>query len=119
MLHTGIKKGIGKLLALSQGTLNNLEIVNVGEVVLDGLVGRRLSLDSGGSLHRLDGRAVHLCSVTAHGWYFGSRNQWRIELVRRFDEAVELIRRRNGQEREESGLEKKKDFGNSVYVGPD
>lgn len=80
---TGIKKGIGKLLALSQGTLNNLEIVNVGEVVLDGLVGRRLSLDGGGSLDRLDGRAVDLCSVTAHGCYLD-----RGEVAYRIDSAV-------------------------------
>lgn len=37
---TSIKKGIGKLLALSKSRLNDLELVDVGEKVADRLVGR-------------------------------------------------------------------------------
>jgi len=38
-LFSSIKESIGKLLALSQGTLNNFERVDVAKEVGDGLVG--------------------------------------------------------------------------------
>lgn len=36
--HTGIEKGIGKLLAFSQRALDDLEFARVGEEVTDGLI---------------------------------------------------------------------------------
>ena len=38
-LFSSIKESIGKLLALSQGTLNDFERVDIAEEVRDGLVG--------------------------------------------------------------------------------
>jgi len=39
--HTCVKVGIGKLLSLSQGRLNDLEVVGIGEEVADRLVRQR------------------------------------------------------------------------------
>ena len=50
--HTCVKVGIGKLLSLSQGRLNDLEFVGVGEEVADRLVRQRsivMRLVDGGS----------------------------------------------------------------------
>lgn len=46
-LGLGVEEGVGKLLALTKRTLNNLETVDIREVVLNGLVWRALGLSLG------------------------------------------------------------------------
>jgi hypothetical protein len=44
-LGFGVEERIGKLLALSEGALNDLVLGDIRQVILDGLVGRGLGLD--------------------------------------------------------------------------
>lgn len=46
-LGLGVEEGVGKLLALTKRTLNDLEIVDIRDVVLNGLVWRALGLSLG------------------------------------------------------------------------